>query len=74
MLGRETARALPGGGWLKSQHDAMARVIQRQAGRTVAEAWGRTGEPEWLGARPEKLTVDVDYRYDEAGELERRTG
>jgi len=69
VLGRETARALPGGGWLQSQYDAMGRVARRRAGGSAAETWGRAGEPEWLGARPEKVTVDVAYRYDEAGEL-----
>ncbi len=69
VLGRETARMLPGGGWLQSKHDAMGRVVQRRAGSTAAEAWGKMGESEWLGARPEKLTVDVGYSYDEAGEL-----
>ena len=68
-LGRETARALPGGGWLQSQLDGMGRVVRRRAGGAAVETWGRAGEPEWLGARPEKVTVDVAYRYDEAGEL-----
>ena len=67
LLGRETERMLPGGGWLKSRYDAMARVIQRQAGRTVAEAWGRTGEPEWLGSTPENLTVDVTIGMTKQG-------
>jgi RHS repeat-associated protein len=69
LLGRETGRMLPGGGWLQSRYDAMGRVAQRRAGGTAAEVWGRTGEPAWLGARPEKLTVDVGYSYDEGGEL-----
>ncbi|MDI3288314.1 RHS repeat-associated core domain-containing protein [Polyangium sp. 15x6] len=69
ILGRETARALSGGGWLQSQYDAMGRVIRRRAGGAVVEPWGRAGEPEWLGARPEGLTVDTAYRYDESGEL-----
>jgi RHS repeat-associated protein len=69
ILGRETARALPGGGWLQSQYDAMGRVTRRRAGGTAVEPWGRAGEPEWLGARSEGLTVDTAYRYDESGEL-----
>jgi RHS repeat-associated protein len=69
LLGRETGRTLPGGGWLQSRYDAMGRVAQRRAGGASAEAWGRAGEPDWLGRRPEKLTVDTAYRYDEAGEL-----
>jgi YD repeat-containing protein len=69
ILGLETARALPGGGWLQSQYDAMGRVIRRRAGGAVVEPWGRGGEPEWLGARPEGLTVDTAYRYDASGEL-----
>jgi len=69
VLGRETARALPGGGWMQSQYDAMSRVVRRRAGGSAAETWGRAGEPEWLGARPEKVTVDVAYRYDETSEL-----
>jgi RHS repeat-associated protein len=67
-LGRETARALPGGGWLQSEYDALGRLSRRRAGMAV-ESWGRAGEPEWLGARPERATVDMAYRYDEVGEL-----
>jgi RHS repeat-associated protein len=70
LLGRETARALPGGGWLQSAYDALGRVQRRRAGRAnVAEPWGRAGEPEWVGTRPERLTVDMAYRYDVDGEL-----
>jgi RHS repeat-associated protein len=69
LLGRETGRTLPGGGWLQSRYDAMGRVAQRRSGGTAAEAWGRTGEPRWLGPKPENLTVDTTYSYDEAGEL-----
>src|SRR5262249_20133655 len=69
LLGRETGRALPGGGWLRNKYDAMGRVVQRRAGSAVAEVWGRPGEPEWLAPKPENLKVDIGYRYDEAGEL-----
>jgi YD repeat-containing protein len=32
MLGREIARALPGGGWLQSTYDAIGRLERRRAG------------------------------------------
>jgi RHS repeat-associated protein len=69
LLGRETARALPGGGWLQSQYDASGRLVRRRAGGGVSEQWRRKGEPEWLTAGPERQTVDMAYRYDESGEL-----
>jgi RHS repeat-associated protein len=69
LLGRETGRALPGGGWLQSQYDAMGRVTGRRAGGSAVEPWGRAGEPDWIGARPARTTVDTSYRYDEVGEL-----
>jgi RHS repeat-associated protein len=69
ILGRETARGLPGGGWLQTVFDAMGRVSRRRAGGAIAESWGQPGQPEWVGARPEKLTVEKAFRYDEAGEL-----
>lgn len=69
LLGRETARALPGGGWLQSQYDAIGRVVRRRAGGAVAGPWIREGEPEWLIAKPDHLTVDTAYCYDEIGEL-----
>lgn len=69
LLGRETARALPGGGWLQSSYDALGRVSRQRAGGAAAEAWGRAGEPSLLDARPGPLSVDIAYRYDAAGEL-----
>jgi RHS repeat-associated protein len=69
LLGRETARALPGGGWLQSAYDALGRVSRRRAGTTTAEAWGRAGEPARIGEQPERLSVNMAYRYDAAGEL-----
>jgi RHS repeat-associated protein len=69
LLGRETARVLPGGGWLQSQYDAMGRVARRRASSAGAEPRVRDGEPEWLGARPERISVDKAYQYDASGEL-----
>jgi RHS repeat-associated protein len=69
LLGRETARALPRGGWLQSQYDALGRVARRRAGGTASEPWSRPDEPEWIGARPDRVGVDTVYRYDPAGEL-----
>jgi YD repeat-containing protein len=35
----------------------------------VIEPWRRAGEPEWIGPRNHKLSVDTAYRYDETSEL-----
>ena len=58
VLGRETARGLPGGGWLQTAYDSLGRVSRRRAGTTAAEGWG-----------PERLSVDMAYRYEPSGEL-----
>jgi RHS repeat-associated protein len=69
LLGREIARSLPHGGWIQSAYDAVGRLSARRAGAGTAASRGRPGEPEWLGARPDSVTAETTYRYDEAGEL-----
>jgi RHS repeat-associated protein len=44
-------------------------VVRRRAGKAATDRRSGSEEPEWLGARPERVTVDAEYRYDEAGEL-----
>ena len=68
-LGREIARALPGGGWIQSTYDAGGRIARRQAGGGAPRHTAAAGEPEWLGAQPDRATVDMAYRYDWDGEL-----
>lgn len=67
-FGQESARALPGGGWLQTQRDALGRVTRQRAGG-ASSARGLAGEPSWIGELPDGLTVDVAYRYSEAGDL-----
>ncbi|AUX34339.1 uncharacterized protein SOCE836_065110 [Sorangium cellulosum] len=68
-LGREVARALPGGGRIESAYDRMGRIERRRAVSLPREVRVEPGEPAWVGPRPESVTVDMAYRYDPVGEL-----
>jgi RHS repeat-associated protein len=69
LLGREIARALPGGGWIQSVYDALGRVSRRRAGRAHTHRTVTASEPEWVGAQDDRSTVDTAYRYDWDGQL-----
>ncbi|WP_437585606.1 RHS repeat-associated core domain-containing protein [Sorangium sp. So ce1000] len=69
VLGREVARALPGGGRIESAYDRMGRLERRRAVGLPREVRVQPGEPAWVGPRPENVTVDMAYRYDPVGEL-----
>jgi RHS repeat-associated protein len=68
VLGRETARALPGGGFIQSAYDAIGRLSRRRAGGAARPSVTAT-EPDWIGTRANESTVDTAYRYDWDGEL-----
>ncbi|KYG05969.1 hypothetical protein BE21_37585 [Sorangium cellulosum] len=69
LLGREVARALPGGGRIESAYDVSGRVERRRAVGPAREVRVGPGEPAWVGPRPENVTLDMAYRYDPVGEL-----
>jgi RHS repeat-associated protein len=69
LLGRESARALPEGGWLQSGYDALGRLNQRRAGGAARRPAVNAAEPAWVGAQADGSTVETAYRYDWDGEL-----
>ena len=68
-LGREVSRALPQGGKLINEYDAMSRLTRRAALAPGVTAQPVTDEPEWLGKRAIDETHELKFRYGWDGEL-----
>jgi RHS repeat-associated protein len=72
-LGRESLRALPRGGRIHQEHDALGRVVRRSVTAAGSLRPVRFTEPSWAGpaasAQPDRITVEKEYRYDAEPEL-----
>jgi RHS repeat-associated protein len=72
-LGRESLRALPRGGRIYQEHDALGRVVRRSVTAAGSLRPVRFTEPSWAGpaapAQPDRITVEKEYRYDVETEL-----
>lgn len=69
ILGRETARKLPGGGTIETRFDPLGRLLERRALGPSSTVPMRPGEPDWVGPAPEGLRAQLAFQYDPAGEL-----
>jgi RHS repeat-associated protein len=63
VLGRETHRALGGGGRIEKAFDAMGRLVGVRAAHGSTGADGRSIQPDWVGSVPRGVTADLRYTY-----------
>jgi RHS repeat-associated protein len=68
-LGREVARALPEGGRVVKEYDAMSRLTRCAALRPSGPDEVSADEPEWIGQMPMHATHELSFRYGWDGEL-----
>ncbi len=70
-LGREIARALPGGGRIESQFDLLGRLSRRRVLEPVLHRPSGSSEPAWIGAQVGGVIAEKAYRYDWDGSSSR---
>ncbi len=68
-LGREIARNLPGGGRIETGFDALSRIARRRVSTPLTGARVGPSEPDWVGASPPGVTIDMALRYTAEGDL-----
>jgi RHS repeat-associated protein len=67
--GRETRRALAGGGRIETEYDPFGSVSRRRVYSPGAQRAVAPGEPQWLGAMISGTTVNRAYKYTQMQEL-----
>lgn len=61
-VGRELQRALPRGGAIRTQLDALGRLTRRWAFAPSLRPSAGAAEPAWIGARDPSITIDRAYQ------------